>query len=331
MDVTTQTQEPGGPVPGRRTIALNPTRTDRVYRGTALGAGLLTLVILVLIGFFLFLKAWPAFHQMGFAFFTTQAWPATFGPTSRFGIGALLYWTVVIATIALVFAVPVSIATALFLTEYAPLGIRRPLTSLIDLLAAVPSLIYGLWGFFFLQPRMIGLTSWLSRHLSFIPIFRVSTSNFKSSAFIAGTVVALMVVPICTSVMREVFSQAPPSEKEGALALGATRWGMIRAVVLPFGVGGIVGGSMLGLGRALGETIAIAIIISPIFVISPHILQSGANSIAAHIALRFGEATGLGLSALMAAGLALFLFTLLVNTLASIIVSRSRSGKGVEI
>ena len=149
---------------------------------------------------------------------------------------------------------------------------------------------------------------------------------------IAGVVVSLMVVPICTSVMREVFSQAPPGEKEAALALGATRWGMIRAVVLPFGRGGIIGGAMLGLGRALGETIAVALIISPVTVISPHIVQSGANSVAALIALQFGEATQkYGIPALMAAGLSLFVVTLLVNFFASLIVARSRSGKGVEI
>jgi phosphate transport system permease protein len=140
-----------------------------------------------------------------------------------------------------------------------------------------------------------------------------------------------MIVPICTSVMREVFAQTPPSEKEGALALGATRWGMIRTVVFPFGRGGIIGGSMLGLGRALGETIAVAIIISPVFTITPHVLETGGNSVASLIALRFGEARQLGLSALMAAGLALFCMTLAVNMLASFVVSKSRSGKGVEI
>ena len=140
-----------------------------------------------------------------------------------------------------------------------------------------------------------------------------------------------MIVPIATAVMREVFSQAPPGEKEGALALGATRWGMIRAVVLPFGRGGMIGGSMLALGRALGETIAVAIIISPIFTITPHILQSGGNTIPATIVLRFSESSGLALSVLMAAGLTLFVITLVVNVLASLVVARSRSGKGVEI
>jgi phosphate transport system permease protein len=248
-----------------------------------------------------------------------------------FGIAALIFGTVEISLIALIIAVPVSIATALFIAEYSPARARPPLTSIVELLAAVPSLIYGLWGFFYLQPKMIGVSEWLNTHVSFLPIFKVDEQLFTSSPFIAGVVLSLMVIPISTSVMRQVFSQAPPAEKEGALALGGTRWGMIRTVVLPFGRGGIIGGSMLGLGRALGETIAVAIIISPIFVITPHLLQAGGNSIPATIALRFSESQGISLSVLMAAGLTLFALTLIVNTLASIIVSRSRSGSGVEI
>jgi phosphate transport system permease protein len=307
------------------------TVSDRIYRGLTFGGGFATFVILFLIGLFLLLKSLPAFRLMGLSFFTTQAWNPD-GTPSTFGIAAVIYGTVVIAVIALIIAVPLSIMAALFITEYAPRRFRRGLTSLIDLLAAIPSLIYGIWGFFFLQPRMLGVSRWLTDQLGFIPIFRTSSDNFASSPFMAGLVVSLMVIPICTSVIREVFSQAPPSEKEGALALGGTRWGMIRTVVLPFGRGGIIGGAMLGLGRALGETIAVAIIISPIFVISPEILQSGGNSVAALIALRFGDASeAIGIPALMAAGLTLFVVTLIVNTLASVIVSRSRSGKGVEI
>ena len=161
----------------------------------------------------------------------------------------------------------------------------------------------------------------------------METPIFGSSAFVAGVLLSLMVLPISTAVMRQVFSQAPPGEKEAALALGGTRWGMIKAVVLPFGTGGIVGGSMLGLGRALGETVAVAIIISPIYQIRPNILQAGANSLAATIFLQFKEAAkgSLLLSALMAAGVTLFAITLAVNTIASFVVSRSRSGAGVEL
>ena len=238
-----------------------------------------------------------------------------------------------LAIIAMVIAVPFSIMAALFINEYAPRRLRRALTSLIDLLAAIPSLIYGLWGAYWLQGHIVSLPRWLVATTScFIPIFKAYSDNLFSSPLITGMVLALMVVPICTSVMREVFSQTPPGEKEAALALGGTRWGMIRTVVLPFGRGGIIGGAMLGLGRALGETIAVSLIISPIFLIHPSIVEHGANSIAALIALRFANDTGpVGLSALMAAGVTLFALTLVVNTLASFIVARSRSGKGVEI
>ncbi len=297
----------------------------------AVAAGLTTLAILFLIGLFLFMRALPALREEGLSFLTAFEWvDAVEGSDPVFGIGAIMFGTFVIAVIALAIAVPISIMAALFITQYAPKRLRKTLTALVDLLAAIPSLIYGIWGLFFLQPQLVGLSRWLSDHLGFIPIFDVERPVFTSSAFIAGTIVSLMVIPIITSVVREVFSQAPPSEKEGALALGATRWGMIRTVVLPFGRGGIIGGAMLGLGRALGETIAVAIIISPIFVVTPKILESGGNSVASHIALRFGDATEIGLSALMAAGLALFFVTLIVNMLASMIVSRSRSGAGVE-
>jgi phosphate transport system permease protein len=302
-------------------------RSDRVYRGLGTAAGLVTLTILVLIGWFLLQEGWPALRQNGFDFVTGTEWTQA-GP---FGIAAVMYWTVVIAVIALVLALPFSIAAALFINEYAPPGARRALVSVIDLLAAVPSLLFGLWGLTVLQPRLVGVSKWFSTHLDFIPIFQTDSPNLKSSAFVAGVIVALMITPIITSIVREVFSQAPAGEKEAALAMGATRWGMIRTVVIPFGRGGIIGGAMLGLGRALGETIAVVLIISPSFIVTRHILQSGANSVAALIALRIGDSHGIAINALMAAGLALFVLTLLVNMVASVVVGRSRSGKGVEL
>jgi phosphate transport system permease protein len=314
-----------------REIALNRTRADRAFRTLCLAAGMTTLVILALIGWFLLKRALPALEDRGFAFFTTQALPPQPTPGQVYGIAALIFGTIEISLIALIIAVPVSIATALFITEYASGRLKSPLTSLVELLAAVPSLIYGLWGFFYLQPKMVPVSQWLNEHFSWIPIFKVSEQLFTSSPLIAGVVVSLMTIPICTAVMRQVFSQTPPGEKEGALALGMTRWGMIRAVVLPFGRGGMVGGAMLGLGRALGETIAVAIIISPLYTITPHLLQSGGSTIPSIIALRFSESSGLSLSILMAAGLTLFVLTLFVNLAAGMIVSRSRSGQGVEI
>jgi phosphate transport system permease protein len=320
-----------GGVPSAREVTVVRTRGDLVYRRMAKGAGAATLLLLGLIGTFLLLEAWPALKDQGFGFFTHFEWaPPPKG--TEYGIAAIMYWTVAIAAVALTIAVPASIAAALFITEYAPARLRRLLTSLIDLLAAVPSLIYGMWGLLFLQPRMVGISHWLGDHLGFIPIFKVSNDAVGSSTLIAGTIVSLMVLPICTAIIREVFSQAPPGEKEGALALGSTRWGVIRSVVLPFGRGGIIGGAMLGLGRALGETIAVALIISPNYLITPRIVERGSNSVGALIANNFGEAgSGLGLNALMAAGLMLFIVTLSVNTVAAVVVGRSRSGAGVEI
>jgi phosphate transport system permease protein len=307
------------------------TGADRVFRLTTFGAGTLTLALMGLIGLFLLLRSWSAISAAGLSFFTTSAWQPDGG---AFGIAAVLLGTFLIAFVALGFAVPLATGGALFITDYAPSKVKTPLVWLVDLLAAVPSLIYGLWGRAYLQPKIIPISEWISTHLGFIPFLKAKPgAGFAASTFIAGVVVALMVLPICTAVMREVFSQAPAGEKEGALALGGTRWGVVRDVVLPFGRGGMVGASMLGLGRALGETIAVTLIISPTFDITrlTHPLETGGNSIASLIALRFSESSSFGISALMAAGLALFIITLLVNAVASLVVSRSRSGASTEI
>jgi phosphate transport system permease protein len=316
------------PVEQRIRYVVQRTRGDRIYRSVARSAAILMLVVMGLIGLFLLIKAWPALREAKWHFLTETEWkPAGL----KYGIASLVLLTFEIAIVALVIAVPVSIGASLFLTEYCPRVLRRPLTSLVDLLAAVPSLIYGIWGRYYLQGHLIPISDWLSRHLGFVPIFKTRPGNFAASTFIAGVVLSLMVLPICTAVMREVFSQAPPGEKEGALALGGTKWGMIRTVVLPFGRGGIIGGSMLGLGRALGETIAVALIISPTFAPTIRILDGAGNSIAANINNQFNESSPFGKSALLGAGLALFVLTLIVNAIASIIVSRSRSGAATEI
>ncbi len=313
-----------------RRIHAPRTRADRVFRGVAGAAGLTTFVVLFLIGVFLFLRAIPTFRQNGWSFFTTTAWNPDGGYA---GVLAPLFGTIEIAIIAMVIAVPVSLLTALFLTEYVPMSLRGAMMSVLDLLAAIPGLIYGVWGFFFLQPHLIGVSAWLSAHLGWIPFFATPLGPYFSlSPFIAGVLVSLMLMPTATSVMRDVFAQAPPGEKEAALALGASRWRMIRAVVLPFGRGGIIGGSMLGLGRAMGESISVALVLSIAFTPSVHMLQTGGNSIGAFIADRFGESSqNLGLPALMGCALVLFVITLLVNAGASLVVRRSRSGAGVEI
>jgi phosphate transport system permease protein len=308
-------------------------RPDVIFRGIARSGGITVLAIMLLVGGFLAFRASQALGVAGFSFLTEQAWEPDAG---RFGIAAVLVGTILIALVAILIAVPLAIGTALYITEYAPGRLASTLIGLVDLMAAIPSVVYGLWGFFFLQGAITPVSKWISQTLGFIPIFAVdgvdpadplaSPTVYTSSTFIAGIVVALMITPIVTSIMREVFSQAPLGEREGALALGSTRWGMIRSVVLPYGRGGMIGGTMLGLGRALGETIAVYMIISPVFAIQPHILQNGANSVSALIALRYGEATEFGMSALMAAGLVLFLMTLVINFAASAIASRSRSG-----
>jgi phosphate transport system permease protein len=310
-----------------RPIYARTSLGDKVFRGVLRGGGMSVLVILGLILAFLSVRAVSAFRNMGFGFFTTQSW---FISTNKYGIGALLPFAVVIALVAMLIAVPVALATALYISEYAPQGLRRPLITVIDLMAAVPSVVWALFGFYFLEPRILGFCSWLARHLSFIPFLRVigqlnSSNTFTGSTFIAGVVVSFMVIPIITSLSREVFSQAPQAEREGAYALGATRWGMVRTVVVPFGRAGFIGSCMLGMGRALGETVAVLFIISPITTFDPHILDGHSNSISAWIALHYldGPKT---LSALMAAGLVLFAITLLINVLGSIITSRSRSG-----
>ena len=286
---------------------------------------LITAAILI----FLILRSVGAFRRAGLGFFTT---PSFFPETSsQFGIAALLPDSALIAMIALVIAVPVGVATALYISEYAPHGLRRPLIAVIDLMAAIPSIIYALWGLFFLMPRILGFDQWLSHHAGFIPIFRFTKAdtigNYVGAMFIAGIVVSLMVIPIITSLSRQVFSQAPQGEREAAYALGSTKWGMIRAVVLPFGRAGIIGASMLGLGRALGETIAVTFILTPLtYTFSIHVLEGGGNSITAEIANFYTQYDLKGVAALLACGLVLFVSTLIVNTLASVVISRSRSG-----
>ena len=330
--MTEVTAVPPPAPPKKRSLVARRSGQDTVFQSVAYTAGATTVGIMLAVGLFLSLRAGDALKVAGISFLFEQEWSPQ---TQTFGIAAVLFGTVTIAIIAMCVGVPLALGTALLLSEIARGRLRSFLVSLVDLMAAVPSIVFGLWGVFFLQSAVIPVSKWISTYFGWIPIFAVTdasgnalteASAFTSSAFIAGIVVGLMVVPTQTSVMREAFSQAPVGEREGAFALGATRWGMIRTVVLPFGRGGIIGGTMLGLGRALGETIAVYLIISPIFTINWEVLRTGTNSVSALIALRYGEASEFALSALMAAGLVLFLITLVINFTASSIVARSRSG-----
>ncbi len=301
-----------------------PSLGDRIYRGVATACAMVSLVIVGLTFIFLLWESRQIFGQVNpFKFLTGMKWN---GGSKEVGIGGLLIATMLVAVIGLVIAVPLALAMALFINEFAPARLRTFLTSVMDLLAAVPSLIYGFWGFFALMPQLRPIARWITEHLSAIPLFRLSepNANLTQSAFVAGVVVGIMIVPIITSVSRDVMSQVPRELCEGALALGGTRWGMIKDVILPFGRSGIVGATLLGLGRALGETIAVALVISLVFTgVNWNVLQQGAGSIAALIVTRFGEATPLERSALIAAGLGLFMLTFAINLISRTIVARS--------
>lgn len=324
-----------------RSLKSAPTLSDVIFRRTAFAAGGITVAIMLAVGIFLALRAGQAIlppDGAGIDFLFEQQW-APEGKDGKFGIAAVLFGTITIAVIAMCVSVPLALGTSLLISEVLRGRLKQWAITLVDLMAAVPSVVFGLCGVYFLQEAIIPVSRWISTYLGWIPVFAVTdadgkaltdASAFTSSAFIAGLVVALMVVPTQTSIMREAFMQAPAGEREAAYALGSTRWGMIGAVVLPFGRGGIIGGTMLGLGRALGETIAVYMIISPVFVINWQVLKTGGNSVSALIALRYGEASEFALSALMAAGLVLFLITLVINFTASSIVARSRSGADSE-
>ncbi len=289
------------------------------------------LVLLTLVGLFLLLRSREALSETGlWNFLTREEWRTDVNPP-RIGVLGLLTGTVLVALVAIVIAVPFGVMAALFITEYSSARTRRWLTSIVDLMAAIPSLLFGIWGFLYLQDQIVPLSRWLTDHLGWIPIFATDPgARLTGSIFIAGIVVSLMTLPIIASVVREVFAQTPPGEKEAALALGGTRWGMIRAVVLPYGRGGIIGGSMLGLGRALGETIVVLLLLPQVPEVSGKILQNGGATVSGFIAQRAG-ADAFTVSGLMGAGLILFALTLATNMIASVVVSRSRSGEGVEL
>ncbi|MGY2064813.1 phosphate ABC transporter permease subunit PstC [Blastococcus sp. SYSU DS0619] len=300
------------------------TRTsDRIFAGTARGAGILILVILAGVAAFLLIEAFPAITA------SAEDLPGDRGLLAY--IGPLLFGTLLSATIALVVATPLAVAIALFITHYAPRKLALALGYVVDLLAAIPSIVYGFWGLFWMAPQLVPFFQWLEENLGFIPLFAGPASITGRTMLTVGLVLAIMILPIISAISREVFTQVPTLHKEAALALGATRWEMIKMAVLPYGKSGIIGGSMLGLGRALGETMAVAIILSVSGGFTLNLI-SGANpaTIAANIALQFPESTGLDVNALIASGLALFIITLGVNMLARWIVNRRADFSGAN-
>ena len=301
-------------------------REDKIFRGIVAGGALTSLLVLGLIGLFLFMRGAQVFSDKGIQFITGTNWTAGSGDgviPDDFSIGAMLVGTVVVSLIALVIAVPLAIGGALYLEFYAPRRIRGTLVTLLDLAASIPSLIFGLWGIeiftSFGERWAVLINDWLG----WIPIFSVEFENFGRSPFIAGCVLGSLIVPITTSVAREVYSRTPRDLIDTCYALGGSKWGAIRTVVVPYGKSGVIGGAMLGLGRALGETVAVYLLLNLVFRYNFRILESEGGNVASLIATKFGEATEYELKALVAAGFVLFLLTLVVNMTATTIVQRS--------
>lgn len=288
---------------------------DRVFEGLARGAGYIILVALAGVAIFLTVEGFPALGAgegdlPGATNFVAYVWPLLFG-------------TLLAALVALVIATPLALGVALVISHYAPRRMATPLGYVVDLLAAVPSVVYGLWGLAFLGPRLVPVYGWLAEHVGWFPLFAGPASASGRTIFTAAIVLAIMVIPIITAITREIFAQTPTLHQEAALALGATRWEMLRLAVFPYARSGIVSAVMLGLGRALGETMAVAMVLSASGVVTFNLISTtNPSTIAANIALGFPEATGLRVNALIASGLVLFVITFIVNFAARSIVGR---------
>jgi phosphate transport system permease protein len=321
------TTPPAGPSP-RKGPATRPG--DRIFLGLSAGSGTFLLVIMAAIAAFLAYRAVGAISKDHGNFLTTFAWtPDNIPPV--FGIAVLAFGTIVSSVIAMIIAVPISVGISLFVTHYVHRSVATPLAYLIDLLAAVPSIVYGLWGALFLVPHMNGLDLWLDKYFGWTYIFDQSAPGSAArSLFTVSILLAIMILPIITNVSREVIRQVPRANEEAALALGATRWEVIRLSVLPFARSGIISASMLGLGRALGETMAVATILSSSSVLSWHLLDPEGGTFAQNIASHFGEATEFGRDALIASGLVLFVITLVVNGLARWVIARRKEYSGAN-
>ncbi|CAB4969754.1 MAG: phosphate ABC transporter permease subunit PstC [Actinobacteria bacterium] len=310
----------------RRNLSASATahRGDRVFNRTITAAAFSALFVLAGIAIFLGAQTIPVLQTQGLSFLTTTAWDINTDPPTA-GIWGMLYGSVVLAVVALVIAVPASLMMSIFMVFLAPKRLASMLTNLIDLMAAIPSVILGLWAFYVLNPTAEVWQQLLNQYLGWIPIFQNTSGNFLGTPFIAGFVLAIMMIPIVTSVTREVLSRTPADLVNASEALGCSMWTMLRYVALPYGRGGIVGGIMLGLGRALGETIAVFFVLKIVFDTNWYnIIESGGGSVATLIVSRFGEISGpYELQLLLAAGFFLFIMTLIVNVIANLIVNRT--------
>ncbi len=320
-------------IPQPREIFTEPRRSDKVFRGVVTSGGLSSLVVLGLIALFLAYRGYEVLREEGLGFITNADWSITLDESanvveSNFGLSAMLVGTILCSIVAVVIAVPISVFSALYLNFYAPAWLKRILVAVIDMMAAFPSILFGIWGFLVLMPSVEYWAKLINKYLGWIPLFEVEPYFFTRSPFVAGVVLAIMIIPIITSVSREIFAQAPLDRIQAAFALGATRWAMIKAVVIPHGRSGVVGGAMLGLGRAMGETVAVYTVLNIVFQINWQVLLGAGGNVASLIILKFGEASEYEIKALMAAGLVLFLLTLIVNALANVIVkSTGKSGR----
>lgn len=319
--------------PSPREITTEPRTSDKVFRGLVTAGGLSSLLILGLIAIFLGYRGFEVLVKEGFGFITNSDWSVTVDENanvvdSSFGLAAMLVGTILCAFVAVVIALPISVFSALFLNFYAPDRLKRFLVALIDMMAAFPSILFGIWGFLVLMPTAEYWAKLIHKYLGWIPLFDLQVPVYTRSPFVAGVVLAIMIIPIITSVSREVFSQAPLDRIQAAYALGATRWAMIKAVVIPHGRNGVIGGAMLGLGRAMGETVAVFTVLNIVFQVNWQVLLGAGGNVASLIILKFGEANPYEIKALMAAGLILFLLTLLVNAIANVIVKTTgKSGR----
>ncbi len=297
---------------------------DRVFNGVAVTAGVIILATLAAVAIFLIARAMPALvaTEAELERAGTDFWPY---------VPPLIFGTVWAALLALLFALPLALGIALFISHYAPRKLAQSLGYAIDLLAAIPSVVYGLWGILVLAPAVRPLYDWLVTNMGWFPLFAGPVSGTGRTVLTVAVVLAVMILPIITALCREVFLQTPRLHEEAALALGATRWEVIKMAVLPFGRAGIISATMLGLGRALGETMAVAMVLSPSIVISFALLQSkNPTTIAANSALKFPEATGLGISSLIATGLVLFVITFVVNALARVVINSRKEFSGAN-
>lgn len=320
-------------IPKPREISTEPRRSDKVFRGVVTSGGLASLAILGLITIFLGYRGFEVLKTEGISFITSAEWSIVTDDAgnvteSNFGLAAMLVGTILCSFVAVVIALPISVFSALFLNFYAPAWLKKILVTVIDLMAAFPSILFGIWGFLVLMPSVEYWGKLINKYLGWIPFFEVKPYFLTRSPFVAGVVLAIMIIPIITSVSREIFAQAPLDRIQAAFALGATRWAMIKAVVIPHGRSGVIGGAMLGLGRAMGETVAVYTVLNIVFQINWHVLLGAGGNVASLIIAKFGEASPYEIKALMAAGLVLFLLTLIVNAIANVIVkSTGKSGR----